>query len=878
MTHGIGDIPWANATIRRFRWLLIGVAVLFLATEILAISGWTPPLEPLSLPEVTSNILFAIGFGCPLVLHLSSLPGWREIGITLAIGAVYSAMLGAAQTLAAPQIVTGLGLASLSVLGWRAWRHQGLVRTKALLFLLPACVSLLFTLEAGIHFKLISAVFAETFDAAACAADGSFGGQVAFAVGRVFETVPWLAGVCFIIYHAPPPSLVFVYALQVRSRRPPPVDVVTVILAVAVIGYLLYFLYPVAGPLVAYPLEFPNVSPDPSDLSTYRLAVPFNQPNGKPAPRNSMPSLHFASVLVAYWHARPYGWLARIVAAIFLVGTFLATLGLGEHYFIDLVVAFPFTLFIQSLCTPARPALRHAKYAALTGSVFLLIIWYSVLFAGIAVLQWSPAIPWVLTAITAAAVWWLERRLFRAGQSEPHESDRSNPGSKAPSPPGTLLGGHLEEFRCDVLNLLVNSRREHGDLVRFRLGPHIVHLVAHPEQIKQVLVNNQHNYNKDTRSSAKIRGLTGECLLTSSGDFWLQQRRAIQPAFHAQRLAPFVGPMADATAAMLRTWTAAPRDKPIDFASETMRLTYTIVARALFGAEAADDLATIERAAQTVMTHTYSRLEQIIDIPLWLPTPGNRRFHHALNEIDRIVDRILSAQTDRESPHHNLLSILLQRRDQPAGQGMSKQQVRNETIALLLAGHETTANALTWTFHLLGKHPDIAEQARAEAIRVLAGRTPTFADLPHLPYTTMVFQEAMRLYPPIWIMERHVLDDDTIAGCRIPAGSTVVISPYVTHRHPDFWNRPDDFDPERFAPQNAAARVPFSYIPFGGGQRLCIGKDLAMMEAQVILPMVLQAFALKAAPGHPIEPEPGITLRTRSGLPMIISPRTSATI
>lgn len=853
---------WAERTIRRFRWMLAAVTVLFLVTDLVAWWGVAPPLKPLSLPEITGNILFAIGFGCPLALHLSGLPGWRETIGTLLVGALLGIALGILQAFTAAQVIVGLGAASIMILGWRAYSHRGEERTRALLFLLPGLVSLLFTFEAGIHFDLVSSVMPETFDGAAYLVDGSFGVQLAFATGRLFRAAPWLAFVCFAIYVAPPPSLVFVYALEVSGRRRPPVDVVTVLLAIAVVGYLMYFVCPVAGPLAAFPDQYPETPPPTIESS--RLRVPFVQPDGTPAPRNGMPSLHFASVLIAYWHARPYGKIASLVAATFVVGTFLATLGLGEHYFVDLVVAFPFTLFMQALCTPGEPRLRRAKWRALAGSVGLVMAWYAILFAGVELVQHYPALLWMLALLTAGGVWLLERDLYRSGMDDaepPHET-------RAPGPPGTFFGGHVKEFRDDALALLTESQRSHGDVVRFRLGAMVVHLIAHPDHIKHVLVGNARNFTKETRSSAKIRGLTGESLLTSNGDFWLEQRRLMQPAFQPGRLAPFVPMMARTTQAMLDRWSAS--TEPIDVASEMMRLTYRIVAGVLFGADVEPEIDRIENATAVVMSHTWARLEHVVELPLWAPTPGNRRFRHALRQIDDVVDRILNRSGAHDPLVPNLLSRLLHHRGRPNGEGMSERQLRNETISLLLAGHETTANALAWTLHLLSQQPAAAEKLRREATIVLGDREPTFDDLTRLPETTKAFQEAMRLYPPIWIMERHVVADDEISGYLIPAKSTVVISPFVTHRHPDFWDEPLAFRPDRFDAKWAGDRKPFSYIPFGGGQRLCIGKELAMMEAAVILPMIVRAFDLTPTTLE-AEPNPGITLRVRGGLRMRVS-------
>jgi cytochrome P450 len=439
----------------------------------------------------------------------------------------------------------------------------------------------------------------------------------------------------------------------------------------------------------------------------------------------------------------------------------------------------------------------------------------------------------------------------------------------APGPPGEPLLGNLLAFRRDVLQLLVDAHRQFGDVVRFRLGPLVVHLVAHPEHIKHVLLTNQHNYNKDTRSSAKIRLVTGEGLLTSNGDFWRRQRRLSQPVFQAQRLTAFTGIMTDATAALLRRWRERPDPRrPLDIASEMMRLTCTIVARALLGADLRGDLDVIEQTATTVMEATYQRLETILDVPANWPSRRNLRFRRALRRLDAVVYRILRQQQPAPADSANLLSLLLHARDEETGQGMTEEQLRNEVLTLLLAGHETTANALTWTWYLLSKHPGVARQVRAELVELLGDRVPAAEDLPKLAGTTRVIQEALRLYPPIWVMERRALADDVIAGYHIPAGSTVVICPYVTHRHREFWENPEGFDPDRFL-----SGPPQAYLPFGLGQRLCIGNHFALMEARVIVAMVLRAFRLDLVPGFPVVPKPGITLRARHGLLMTLHPQ-----
>jgi cytochrome P450 len=878
---------WAAHNARHFRRLLYAAIAVFVATEVTAFLGVVPHLRPLSLQDITANILFAIGFGCPLVLQLSSLPRLRECVGTLLAGLALA--LGVWQVhrwtglpaeykpeeVRVAEVVTGLGLASLGAMALRAWRSVGRERAAALAFLLPALVSLVITVEAGIFLYFIKGICPTSCDPSAYAVDAAFGTQWSFAVGRLFAEVPLVKFVCYAIYVAPPPSLVFVYALQARARRPPPVDAATVLLVALASGYSLYFVFPVCGPLFAFGDAFPYAPPPLDGLLGTRMTVP-----GADAWPNGMPSLHMASVVLAAWQARPYGRCARAAGAVFLIGTFLATLGMGEHYLVDLVVALPLSLTVYAACMAWRPAYRRQKVEALIGGAALLAAWYGLLFFGVELLLISPVVAWGISLGTAVTVLWLERRLYRAAVADRNSPviDRNSPvayapgspGKTAPGPRGHFLIGNLVAFRRDVLGLLVDSRREFGDVVRFHLGPMVIHLVSHPDHVKQVLVTHQHRYNKDTRSSAKIADITGPGLLTTSGDAWLNQRRLMQPVFNAQRVVAYTGLIVEAADRMLDSWEArAATGQPVDVASEMMRLTCSIAARVLLGSDVSADIHEVEQSATNVMRHTWRRLERIIDPPLWLPTPGNLRFRAAKRRLDNIVHRLIAARRG-ETGQDDLLALLLKARSDTTDGGMTEQQLHNETITLLLAGHETTANALSWTWYLLASNPKWRERAREEVVGLLGQRAATAEDLPRLDLVTQVFHEAMRLYPPIWIMERRVLEDDVIGGYRIPAGSSLEISPYVTHRHPEFWDDPERFDPQRFTAQCSASRPQYAYLPFGGGQRLCIGSHLAMLEARVIVSRVLQRFRLEIVPGFSVEPMPGITLRPRHGLLMTV--------
>ena len=377
---------------RRFWILLAAVSILLAATEIAARLRLVPHLAPLSLHALLTNPLFAIGFGCPLVLHVSRWPRLRDFAVLAVAGIALTLLVGAvAGETTTVQGVIGFGLASALLLGGEAIGSRS-DRTEALLYLLPALVALIFTLEVAMFLEFISRFHPLTNDGIALLADRSFGSDISFDVGRLFLAHPVLAAICTAIYLAPPPALIFVYALQVKRRPHPPIDVITLLLLSGGIGYALYFLFPVSGPKFAF-AGFPHSAPA---IAAAPLAVP-------PAPRNAVPSLHMASALMAWTWARRYGRAASWTAFIFVLGTFLATMGLGEHYFFDLVVAMPFTIAVQALLVPRIPLRRRA--ALFSGSASLYAIWLAHAFYP------RTAFAWVLLAVTLAAYALCERLL-----------------------------------------------------------------------------------------------------------------------------------------------------------------------------------------------------------------------------------------------------------------------------------------------------------------------------------------------------------------------------------------------------------------------------------------------------------------------------------
>jgi cytochrome P450 len=443
----------------------------------------------------------------------------------------------------------------------------------------------------------------------------------------------------------------------------------------------------------------------------------------------------------------------------------------------------------------------------------------------------------------------------------------------APGPRSLSPFGNLPELQRDPLGTFMRDRLRFGDVVRYRGGIWYAYLVSHPEDIKHVLQDNNQNYHKGF-SYQILKPVLGNGLLTNEDDSWLTQRRLAQPAFHRARIERISGLMADSIDRLLRRWDERPeKGNPVEVLGEMTRLTLEIVSRTLLGAEVGAQADSVGRAVADLQAHVNYRATHLFSLTEKWPTPRNRRFHKRLKLLNGVVYGIIESHRAGGGSKDDLLSMLLQARDADTGAGMDDKQLRDEIMTVFLAGHETTANALTWTWFLLSRNPEAEGRLHDELDRVLAGRAPSFADLRALPYTRMVLEESLRLYPPAWAIGRFALHDDETGGYRIPAESQLIMSSYVTHRHPDFWQRPDVFDPERFAPERASGRPRFAYFPFGGGPRQCIGADFAMIEAQLALASIAQRYTLRLVPGHKVEPEPLVTLRPRHGMMMYLRRR-----
>jgi cytochrome P450 len=419
--------------------------------------------------------------------------------------------------------------------------------------------------------------------------------------------------------------------------------------------------------------------------------------------------------------------------------------------------------------------------------------------------------------------------------------------------------GVLPELSRDALGLLTRCTRDHGDFVRIRLGLTPAIIVGHPELIEEILVTRNHDFRKG-HATRRLASLLGKGLLLSEGEFWLRQRRLMQPAFHRQRLAAMADTMVGAALQLLRTW----QDGQTRFINQDMaEVTLRIVARTLFGADIGADLARIRSSSMALSVHFRSRLFSLLTLlPDRVPTPGNLRYQRAVRELDRLVARIIGERRATGQPGDDLLGMLLTARDDH-GNRMHDRQLRDEVITMLLAGHDTTALALTWTWILLAQHPRVEQRLHAEVDAVLDGRPPGVADLPRLRYAEHVITETLRLYPTAWAIGREALRETHIGGQRVARGTMLLIVPWVLHRDGRFFDAAEAYRPERWDGDLASKLPRCAYLPFGAGQRVCIGSSFAHMEAVLLLATIAQRFRLELAePARVVEPWPVVTLRT----------------
>lgn len=442
--------------------------------------------------------------------------------------------------------------------------------------------------------------------------------------------------------------------------------------------------------------------------------------------------------------------------------------------------------------------------------------------------------------------------------------------SQPPTLKGKPIVGCLREFRRDPPAFLTQAARARGDIVRFYLGPRAVYFINHPDLIRDVLVTHSRNFIK-SRGLQMAKRFLGEGLLTSEGEFHRRQRRLAQPAFHRQRIDSYAQAMVDCS---LRTRERWQEGETLDIAQEMMRLTLAIVGRTLFDANVEGEAAEIGRALTSIMQLFDRITKPFPELLNRLPLPSNFRFRKASRRLDETIFRIIDERRRSGQDRGDLLSMLLLATDiEGDGTGMNDRQLRDEAMTIFLAGHETTANALAWTWYLLSQHREVEARMHAEIDEVLQGRLPTADDVSSLRYVDMVFAESMRLYPPAWAMGRQAVEDYPMDRYVAPKGSIILMSPYVMHRDERYYADPLRFDPERWTQEARASRPKFSFFPFGGGPRVCIGEQFAWMEGALALATISQRWRLRLAPGQEVVPKPMITLRPRGGIRMTIERR-----
>jgi cytochrome P450 len=440
-------------------------------------------------------------------------------------------------------------------------------------------------------------------------------------------------------------------------------------------------------------------------------------------------------------------------------------------------------------------------------------------------------------------------------------------GKPIPGPRGHFLLGSIREIQADNVQTFMDGFRDYGGLVHFR-GPLKINLAVHPDYVQHVLRDNYKNYPRPEFVASKLRTIVGDGLVGAEGDRWAEARKNSQPAFHPQLGQSYADADAETSLDVLDGWEIhAERGNSIDVKSEMMHLSLTNLGKTLFKSDWSQKVDTVEPIVALALSHTHKRLTSPVD-PQRFPLPSTKAFNNGLAELDQIVYDAIEARRRGEDPDvTDLVSILVNVKDEH-GKGLTDEEIRDEIIGFFIAGHETVSSALSWTWYLLSKHPDAWRRVQAEVAEVVGTGVPTAADVKELKYTERVLLESMRLFPPIFVLMRCAKEDDVIGEFEVPAGSNMVLCPYVTHRHTDFWTNPEAFDPDRMLPERAKGFHRYQFFPFSGGPRKCIGNTFAMLQMPIVLAMVAQRFNLALAPGYKPVPEPAISLRPRDAVPM----------
>ena len=431
---------------------------------------------------------------------------------------------------------------------------------------------------------------------------------------------------------------------------------------------------------------------------------------------------------------------------------------------------------------------------------------------------------------------------------------------------GLPLVGSLPQLIKNPFGYLKQARNTYGDIYNLNLGVSKMLMLNSPRQMQHIFVDNVQNYRKGGAMWDAIRAMLGNGLVVSEGSFWLRQRRMMQPQFHRQRIAALSELMVSAMKEALDTWESSASGETFNMATAFNQLTMKVVTRTLFGTGL--DKEEMEKVSDSLAYAVNYILKAIAfnSLPSWIPAPGRKKYQQAIKQIDETVYGIIASSRANRGEVNHLLAMLLDMVDDETGEGMTDQQLRDEVTTLFLAGYETTSVALSWAFDFLSQHPEMMQKLQAEVDSVLGGRLPTMADLHQMPYSRMILQETLRIRPPAWQVMRTAVEDDEIDGYPIKAGTNIVALMYMCHFHPDEWTDPETFDPERFSPERSESRHKLAWMPFGAGQRMCIGKDFAMMEGQLALAMVAQRYQITKTSERPAEQQLAATLRPKGGV------------
>ena len=449
-------------------------------------------------------------------------------------------------------------------------------------------------------------------------------------------------------------------------------------------------------------------------------------------------------------------------------------------------------------------------------------------------------------------------------------STSSDSSNQAPGPTGLDIARWFYRIRENTFEAFVALSREYGDVARIPFMPgRNLYLCSTPEAAKHVLQDNHRNYKKAITYSF-LKPVVGEGLLTSEGDMWLRQRRLVAPIFHRRRIESYATIMEETIDEMMTDWAAAGDGSRLDVSEAMSKLTLSIAGKLLFNQDIGRDAAWIGDAMVLLFRDVNRRILSPLSVPRKVPTPHNRRIQGALDQLEELVYGLIDERTGREEDFDDLLSMFMLAEDKDTGKRMSKKEIRDELMTFLIAGHDTTSNLLSWGLYLLSKNPEIRRRLEKEVAMVCGDDRPGFAHVKEMDYLEEIIDEVMRLYPPAWTVEREPIEDDEISGYHIEAGSIVSIGPYFVHHNPNVWENPEGFDPGRFGRYGNRPEHRYAHFPFGGGPRMCVGADFAILEAKLILATIAQRFRLDLVPGHTVEPEGTVTLYPKSGIPMTV--------